>query len=218
MITRSEQGISLFDKQGHRTDFPVRSKEVKDVTGAGDTVLSVMSLGLANSLDISSATQLANIAAGISIERLGCVQVTLSEIARRLLEFDMESKIFDENHAYALHQVLKDRKYALLVLHQGQKMTNALFRAICKLSSRQDSELIVYVRGSDPTDEFVHLLSSLHEVNFIILQNESLKNLCEAIHPHEIFSLEKDDLVQLDQGREILTALLEIAVHEKNRM
>ena len=39
LITRSEAGISIFNSQGEQTDFPVRSKEVKDVTGAGDTVL-----------------------------------------------------------------------------------------------------------------------------------------------------------------------------------
>ncbi|MBM3184157.1 MAG: HldE protein, partial [Chlamydiae bacterium] len=78
-------GISLFSKNGTRSDFPVRSQEVRDVTGAGDTVLAVMCLGMANGLDLSITTELANIAASISIERVGCVQVKLSEIAERLL-------------------------------------------------------------------------------------------------------------------------------------
>jgi D-beta-D-heptose 7-phosphate kinase/D-beta-D-heptose 1-phosphate adenosyltransferase len=47
MITRSEAGISLFKRDGGRLDFPVRSKEVKDVTGAGDTVLAMISVALA---------------------------------------------------------------------------------------------------------------------------------------------------------------------------
>ena len=88
LITRSEAGMSLFRRNGSRRDFPVHFKEVKDVTGAGDTVLAMISLGLANHLDLSEAAELANIAAGLSIERLGCVQVTLPEIARRLLEFN----------------------------------------------------------------------------------------------------------------------------------
>jgi len=88
LITRSEAGMSLFNRDGTRRDFPVHFKEVKDVTGAGDTVLAMISMGLANHLDLSVAAQLANIAAGLSIERLGCVQVTLPEIARRLLEFN----------------------------------------------------------------------------------------------------------------------------------
>ena len=59
MITRSEAGISLFTRDGKRFDFPVRSKEVKDVTGAGDTVLAMVSVALANGLDIKYGAQLA---------------------------------------------------------------------------------------------------------------------------------------------------------------
>ena len=84
LITRSEEGISLFEKNGNRIDFPVRSKEVKDVTGAGDTVLAVMCLGMANGIDTSLAVQFANIAAGLAIERLGCVSISIHEIAKRL--------------------------------------------------------------------------------------------------------------------------------------
>lgn len=83
LITRSEAGMSLFTKQGEQRDFPVISKEVKDVTGAGDTVLAILCLALANQIDIASAVQLANIGAGIAIERLGCVQISLAELAER---------------------------------------------------------------------------------------------------------------------------------------
>lgn len=207
MITRSEAGISIFN-QKERFDFPVRSKEVKDVTGAGDTVLAMISLGLANGLDIHQSSQLANIAAGLSIERLGCVQITLSELATRLLEYDSETKIFDESHTYALHQVLQGKQYSLLVLEKGQTMTNSLFKTIRELSKRADEELIVYVRDSHPSDEFVHLLSSLHEVDYIILQTESLKNLCDAIHPHEVYLLEQDQAICLNQAKNLLDSLI----------
>ncbi|MES2273907.1 MAG: D-glycero-beta-D-manno-heptose-7-phosphate kinase [Chlamydiota bacterium] len=212
LITRSEAGMSLFDQKGLRTDFPVRSKEVKDVTGAGDTVLSMICLGLANGLEIDLVAQLANIAAGISIEKLGCAQVTLSELARRLLEYDSDTKIFDESHTYALHQVLKGKRYSLLVLEKGQGLTNSLFRTIRQLSGRNGHELIIYVRDSHPSDEFIHLLSSLNEVDYIILQTESLKNLCNAIHPHEIYVLEEDRLVHLDPAKNLLDSLIKIPV------
>ena len=137
LITRSEAGMSLFDRSLRRTDFPARSREVKDVTGAGDMVLAVISAAVANGLDICSAAQLANIAAGIEIERLGCVQVTISELARRLLEYDTDTKIFDDSHTFALRQVLKDKCYSLLVLPKGQKMSNALFRALHSLGKHE---------------------------------------------------------------------------------
>src|SRR5262249_30689176 len=62
MITRSEEWISLFFPDGRRQDFPVRAREVKDVTGAGDTVLAMLSCGMANDLPIEESIQLCNIA------------------------------------------------------------------------------------------------------------------------------------------------------------
>ncbi len=199
LITRSEAGISIFTADGLRADFPVRSKEVIDVTGAGDTVLSLICLGLANGLDIQLAAQLANIAAGLAIERLGCVQVTLAELAERLLEIDSDTKIFDESHTYALQEVLRGKHYSLLVLEKAQPMSSALFRTIRKLANQAERELIIYVRDTAPDDELIHVLSSLHEVNYIILQTESLKNLCNAIHPQEIYFLEHDAIISKDK-------------------
>ena len=192
LITRSEAGMTLFDAQGTRTDFPVRSREVKDVTGAGDTVLAMICLALASGFDMDIAAQLANIAAGIAIERVGCVQVTLAELAQRLLALDSETKVFDEHHMYALHQVLKGKKYILLVLQKGQEMTSQLLRSIRQLARREGEALIIYVHQSHPDEEFIHFLSSLQEVNSIILQTESLKHLCTRIHPHAVYLFEKE--------------------------
>ena len=136
MITRSEAGISLFTRDGKRLDFPVRSKEVKDVTGAGDTVLAMVSVALGNQLDIKYGAQLANIAAGIAIERLGCARINLSDLAVRLLEYDVDNKVFDEEHLFALQEALKNKRYSVLGLYSTQGMTTALFRSIRKLSLR----------------------------------------------------------------------------------
>lgn len=205
MITRSESGISLFTQDGKRHDFPVHSKEVIDVTGAGDTVLATACMTLANGLDIKYGAQLANIAAGIAIERLGCARITLSELAVRLLEYDVDNKVFDEEHLFALQQALKNKKYAVLGLYSSHGMSTALFRSIRELSSRNpDMQLIVYVRDGNPDEEFISLLASLAEVNFVVLKCESLKNLCEIIHPHEVFLMENNKLVLLDHFRALL--------------
>jgi hypothetical protein len=80
-----------------------------------------------------------------------------------------------------------------------------------KLASR-DSEkrLIVYVRDSDPDEEFVSLLSSLAEVDFIVLKCESLKNLCDIIHPHQVFIMEEDRLIALDHATALLSRVRDI--------
>ena len=205
LITRSEAGISLFNREGKRFDFPVHSKEVKDVTGAGDTVLAMISVALANGLDIKYGIQLANIAAGIAIERLGCARITLSDVATRLLEHDVDNKIFDEEHLFALQQALQDRQYCVLGLDSAHGMTTALFRNIRRLSSRErETKLIVYVRDSNPDEEFISLLSSLAEVDFVVLKRESLRNLCEIIHPHEVFVMEDHNLIPLDHIKALL--------------
>lgn len=81
MITRAHEGISIFSAKGGRKDFPALIREVKDVTGAGDTVCAVVTASLANDLPLEEATILANKAASYSVQRVGCVQVSLKELA-----------------------------------------------------------------------------------------------------------------------------------------
>jgi D-glycero-beta-D-manno-heptose-7-phosphate kinase len=205
LVTRSEAGMSLFHQNGQSFDFPVRSKEVKDVTGAGDTVLAMISLALANNIDIKHGAQLANIAAGMAIERLGCARIYLSEIAERILEYDVENKIFDEEHLFALQQVLQGKQYNVLGIDSTCGMSTPLFRSLRKLSPPSaENKLIVYIRDTDPDEEFVTLLSSLSEVDFIVLKCESLKNLCEIIHPNQVFVMEDKELVALDHATALL--------------
>ncbi len=181
LITRSEAGMSLFERGGKRFDFPVRSKEVKDVTGAGDTVLAMISLGLANRLDMAATIQLANIAAGLSIERLGCVQITLPEIAKRLLDFNEDPKLFDEHHIDALVHALQGKRYSLLRVRAPQEMTNSLLRNIRQMQR----PLIVSLDGFSPADELVYLLSRLSEVDHIVLEEKGLQHLCHLLPPAE---------------------------------
>jgi D-glycero-beta-D-manno-heptose-7-phosphate kinase len=198
LITKSEAGISFFHRDGVVQNFPVRSKEVKDVTGAGDTVLAMVSFALANSLDIKYAAQLANIAAGIAIERSGCARVNLSDLAERLLEFDVENKIFDEEHLYALQQVLKGKRYVVLGLDSQMGMTTDVFRSLQKLSGRDEGKkLIIYIKDDEPSEDFILMLSSFSEVNFIVLKCESLCGLCDVIHPHQIYTMERDGKLSL---------------------
>lgn len=190
MITRSEAGISLFHKDGTHQEFPVRVREVKDVTGAGDTVLAMLTCALANGLTIGEAAQLSNVAAGIAIERIGCARVTLSQLARRLLEDDSGNKVFDGEHLFALQEALKGRHVALLSLSGAQGLTSAIFSAIKQLTHRGELDLLIYIRDANPDPEFVTLLASLREVNFILLKSESLQHLCQLIAPDEVKIIE----------------------------
>ena len=60
--------------------FPTSQKEVYDVTGAGDTVISVLAASLSSSKTLEKVCELANIAAGLSIQHLGTVSVSKSDL------------------------------------------------------------------------------------------------------------------------------------------
>jgi len=199
MITRSEAGISLFYKDGLRQDFPVRVREIKDVTGAGDTVLAMLTCALASGLTLAEAAQLANVAAGIAIERFGCARVSLSDLSRRLLEFDAINKVFDEEHLFALHEALRGRRVSLLGISSERGFTAAIFSGIKKLKQKLDTDLIIFIRDPDPAEAFVEMLASLHDVNFIIVNAESLKNLCQQIEPDEVFVVHEAHLEKLER-------------------
>lgn len=79
LVTRSEKGMSLL-ANGKKTDIPTRAQEVFDITGAGDTAIAMLSVGIANGLNMEEASYLANAAAGIVVAKIGTSTTTLSEI------------------------------------------------------------------------------------------------------------------------------------------
>ena len=80
VITRGEAGMSLFGSQGERLTIPSVARKVFDVSGAGDTVIAVLSLALAGGAPIERAMQLANFAAGAVVEKLGTATASGDEI------------------------------------------------------------------------------------------------------------------------------------------
>jgi len=79
LITRGEHGMSLVDPSGE-AHYPAVAREVADVTGAGDTVIATLALGLAAGASLAEAAQLANQAAGVVVRRFGPATVTPEEL------------------------------------------------------------------------------------------------------------------------------------------
>jgi len=204
MITRSEAGISVFHRNGERHDFPVKVREIKDVTGAGDTVLAMLTYAISNGLGITESTHLSNIAAGMAIERFGCARISLSELARRLLDTDVGSKVFDTEHLFALHEALKGMKYVLLSLTGGDGMTSSIFSAIHKLAKDSEKALVVYLRDAQPEADFVNLLASIRDVKFIVIQSKDLIDICGLIPPEEIYAVVDTKLVTVATTKDLL--------------
>ena len=108
LITRSERGMTLLQKDLPAIHLPTRAKEVFDVTGAGDTVISVLAAALAAGESFADATALSNLAAGIVVSKLGTATVTMEELRRTIREqHQIERGVVSED---ALMQMVKESK------------------------------------------------------------------------------------------------------------
>lgn len=79
LLTRSEEGMSLFDDAGHMR-VPAEAREVFDVTGAGDTVIATLAAVLACGLSLREAMPIANRAGGIVVGKFGTASVSYDEL------------------------------------------------------------------------------------------------------------------------------------------
>jgi rfaE bifunctional protein kinase chain/domain len=79
MVTRSEEGMSLFTAEGARHE-PTRAQEVFDVSGAGDTVIATLGLMMAAGAPLVDAMHAANAAAGVVVGKLGTATVSREEL------------------------------------------------------------------------------------------------------------------------------------------
>ena len=86
LVTRSERGMSLVSKSGDKTDFPVKKRDVIDVSGAGDTVISTMALCISSGISMEDACRIANAAASIAVSKFGTSPISYDELYDLLSE------------------------------------------------------------------------------------------------------------------------------------
>jgi rfaE bifunctional protein kinase chain/domain len=80
LLTRSEEGMTLFRRSGKTLHVRAEKREVSDVTGAGDTVIATLAVMLAAKQGMEAAVRAANRAGGIKVTRFGTAEVTLREL------------------------------------------------------------------------------------------------------------------------------------------
>lgn len=80
LITQGKDGMTLFERSGEMTHIPTVARKVFDVTGAGDTVISAFSLGLASGMDHKTAAVISNFAAGIVVGEVGTSTVKAEKL------------------------------------------------------------------------------------------------------------------------------------------
>ncbi len=91
MVSRSEQGMSLVQRDAKPLHLSAKALEVFDVSGAGDTVVATIAVALAAGADLSAAAELANVAGGIVVGKAGTAAVGRDELAAALLVANVSS-------------------------------------------------------------------------------------------------------------------------------
>lgn len=201
LITRSEKGISLFEKDKQkRRDFSVCSREVKDVTGAGDSVLAMLAVSIANHIAIDNAIQLANISGALAIERLGCVSISLSDIAEYILrqhQTEQRNKVahgipnkLHWNSEKDLEVIKKSLSgYQVIVIDSNERLASFSFERFLPLKEKNEDKILVYMQGAQKDFDYlpgVYFL--LHELGFIVIGgNASLDKLREIFGGENIY-------------------------------
>jgi rfaE bifunctional protein kinase chain/domain len=87
LLTLSEHGVILVDKE-HYQAIPAHVRDIADVSGAGDTVVSVAALCMAAGLSAYKAAALANLAGGLVCEKVGVVPITRAMLEKELMLWD----------------------------------------------------------------------------------------------------------------------------------
>jgi len=121
VVTLDREGIAWWDADGRSGLFPVKPRQVFDITGAGDMVLAALGYGLAAGADWPMAIELANLAGGAEVERLGVAPLSRPELLAELSGgFSTEHKVVSPEQ---LEAQLRNRR------RKGQRivMTNGCF-------------------------------------------------------------------------------------------
>lgn len=122
LVTRSEEGMSLFAKTGRESHIQTEARDVFDITGAGDTVISMIARVFFAGHDLETAARLANVAAGIKVGKLGAAAVSLDEISAWIRQRENQGR-------RKLVELSQAKQLVSLARSQGRKVvfTNGCF-------------------------------------------------------------------------------------------
>ena len=219
LVTRGKDGMTLYQNKKKPVDIPTVAKEVYDVTGAGDTVVSVFAMALFSGFGYRDAAWLSNMAGSIVVGKVGTAVVTLNEIN----EF-LEDELLRTAHTLLELEDLK--KLVSLAKSTGKTVvfTNGCFDLIhgghieFLQKAKSLGDILVIGLNSDASvrglkgdgrpiktqKERANILSALRYVDYITLFDESTpEHLIGEIRPD---ILVKGDDYKIDEvvGREIV--------------
>lgn len=183
LVTRSEKGMTLFQAGKDPVYYAANAKAVFDVTGAGDTVIATLAAGIAGGLDLERSVEVANIAAGIAVSKLGTDTVSLAELNAELASFSglEQQKVISENALVQALSASKQRNERIVftngcfdILHPGHvSYLNAARKLGDKLIVAVNSDTSVSrLKGpSRPINDLehrMHVLGGLASVDWVV--------------------------------------------------
>lgn len=198
LITRGEYGMTLIRPDSAELHLPARAQEVFDVTGAGDTVISVLAAALAAGESLADSTAIANLAGGLVVGKLGTAAISGPEMRRAILIEENSGR--GVMSAEQLHFAVQDAKA------HGEKIvfTNGCFDIIHaghvgylaeakKLGDRlivaiNDDASVTRLKGAgrpiNPVDRRMAVLAGLEAVDWVVSFTEDTPEvLLKAIQP-----------------------------------
>lgn len=198
LITRSEQGMTLLRKDMPELHLPARAREVFDVTGAGDTVISVLATALAAGESLPDAVAMSNIAAGIVVGKLGTATVSMPELRRAISQeqgsergvVNEEQLMVDVADARAHGEKIVFTNGCFDILHAGhvgyleqaRKQGDRLILAIN--SDASVTRLKGEGRPINPVGRRMAVLAGLEAVDWVVsFEDDTPERLLELIKP-----------------------------------
>lgn len=220
LVTRSEKGMTLIRKDKPELHLPAQAKEVFDVTGAGDTVISTLAASLACDTELEQAVALANVAAGIVVSKLGTATVSGPElrIAIQKSQGAERGMVSEEQLLLALADAKAQGEKIVFtngcfdILHAGHVgyLEQARLQGDRLILAINDDASVKRLKGEgrpiNSVDRRKRVLSGLEAVDWVIdFSEDTPKRLLEVIKPDVLV---KGGDYNLDQvvGAEIVLA------------
>ncbi len=199
LVTLGKEGISYFSEHGEEGTIPSLSAEVFDVTGAGDTVVSVFTLAFLSSYLLEESLRIANAAAGLVVSRIGAASLTREDLSghfaraaakqkSKIYERDPLSKTLSDLRARGKKIVFTNGCFDLFhaghlkLLTEARKLGDALVVAI-----NSDDSVKRLKGGGRPyisEDDRASLLTALDCVDYLVVFEEDTPlNLIKKLRP-----------------------------------
>lgn len=198
LLTRGEQGMVLFEAGKPEHYLPARGREVFDVTGAGDTVISVLAVALGAGHEMLQAVELSNVAAGVVIGKLGAATLSVRElIAAQQSHLPEISGVVSEDMLLKLVKVAKNKGESIVFTNGCFDVLHAMHVEYLNLAKQQGQRLIVAVNDDAsitrlkgegrPVNKLEHrmaVLAGLQSVDWVVsFSDDTPCRLLEAIQP-----------------------------------